>query len=443
MTPSLGRPAPRFARGATILAAASAVGLVLTGCAGGSVTGNSGGAAGGATEILVWTHYTGDAGKTVEEIADGYNESQDEFSVRIQYGGTGDQFTPKLLNAVKNEQGPNLVLGDGTPQKLSQVVETGKVLPLEDLLASEDSEITADNFTEGMLSTGTIDGTIYSLPSDGGDYGLIYNKAMFEEAGIDEPPATWDEVAEVATTLTKDDKYGIYLPIGTGEWPVFTWQTMLWGAGGDFLNEDNTEVAFNSPEGVQALTVWTDLVKNGQAYPQSLATGSDNQGMAAFSTGKVAMIITGAYNLGLLADGVGEENVGVAPFPTVVEPAMNIGTNNSYLLDGTEEQEAGAWDFLQYTLSPDVQAEWDIATGYLPTNKETTETETYQAYLAENPEIEVFVKQLEYAKARPSILAYDEISSALATEIEKALLGKVTPEQALQTAAENGQKALD
>jgi multiple sugar transport system substrate-binding protein len=442
MTPSPRRSTPRIVRGGTILAAASAVGLVLTGCAGGSVTGNSG-EAGGATEILVWTHYTGDAGKTVEQIAADYNESQSEYAVRIQYGGTGDQFTPKLLNAVKNEQGPNLVLGDGTPQKLSQVVETGKVLPLEELLESPDSEITTDNFTEGMLSTGIVDGTIYSLPSDGGDYGLIYNKAMFEEAGITEPPATWEEVAQDATTLTKDGKYGIYLPIGTGEWPVFTWQSMLWGAGGEFLNEDNTEVAFNTPEGVEALTVWTDLVKNGQAYPQSLATGSDNQGMAAFSTGKVAMIITGAYNLGLLSDGVGEENVGVAPFPVLTEPAMNIGTNNSYLLDGTEEQEAGAWDFLQYTLSPEVQAEWGIATGYLPTNKETTETETYQAYLEENPHIEVFVKQLEYAKARPSILAYDEISSALAAEIEKALLGKVTPQQALETAAQNGQKALD
>jgi multiple sugar transport system substrate-binding protein len=442
MTPSPRRSTPRLVRGGTLLAAASVVGLVLAGCSGGSVTGNSGGS-GGATEILVWTQYTGDANKTVEKIADDYNGSQDKYKVRIQFGGDGDQFTPKLLNAVKNSQGPNLVLGDSTPQKLSQVVETGKVLPLEDLLSSSDSEITADNFTEGMLSTGIIDGKIYSLPSDGGDYGLIYNKSMFEEAGIDAPPATWDEVAEDATTLTKDGKYGIYLPIGTGEWPVFTWQSMLWGAGGDFLNEDNTEVAFNSPEGVEALTVWTDLVKNGQAYPQSLATGSDNQGMAAFSTGKVAMIITGAYNLGLLADGVGEENIGVAAFPTLKEPAMNIGTDNSYLLDGSKEQEAGAWDFLQYTLSPEVQAEWDIATGYLPTNNETTETETYKAYLEKNPQIEVFVKQLEYAKARPSILAYDEVSSALATEIEKALLGKVTPAEALKTAAENAQKALD
>jgi len=155
MTPSPRRTAPRLARGGTLLAAASAVGLVLAGCSGGSVTGNSGGS-GGATEVLVWTHYTGDAGKTVEKIADDYNESQSEYSVRIQYGGTGDQFTPKLLNAVKNGQGPNLVLGDGTPQKLSQVVETGKVLPLEDLLSSPDSEISADNFTEGMLSTGII-----------------------------------------------------------------------------------------------------------------------------------------------------------------------------------------------------------------------------------------------------------------------------------------------
>ena len=155
MTSSPRRSVPRLVRGGTLLAAASVAGLVLAGCSGGSVTGNSGGS-GGAQEILVWTQYTGDANKTVEKIADDYNGSQDKYKVRIQFGGDGDQFTPKLLNAVKNSQGPNLVLGDSTPQKLSQVVETGKVLPLEDLLSSPDSEISADNFTEGMLSTGII-----------------------------------------------------------------------------------------------------------------------------------------------------------------------------------------------------------------------------------------------------------------------------------------------
>ena len=122
---------------------------------------------------------------------------------------------------------------------------------------------------------------------------------------------------------------------------------------------------------------------------------------------------------------------------------MNTGTNNSYLLEGTDEEEAGAWDFLQYWLSPEVQAEWCIASGYLPTNIETAESETFTDFLTEDPRQQVFYDQLEYAEARPSILAYSGISAALSTEIEKALLGRTSPEEALRTAAKNAQAALD
>lgn len=424
---------------ASALAAVTA--LTLAACSSGSVSGNTGSDSGGRTTITVWHQVTGDATKTLNTLVSKYNSSQSKYTVKTQFAATSDQFPAKLLNSLKNGTAPNMVLSDSLPQSISQYVQTGKIVALDDKLSSGD--ITKSSFTDGMLATGTVDGKVYSLPTDGGDYGLVYNKQMFKDAGISSAPTTWAEVEADAKKLTKNGRYGIYLPIGTGEWPVFTWESMLWGAGGELLNSDNTKVAFNSAEGVTALSTWTNLVKNKLAYPSSLATASDGQGISSLSAKKVAMVITGAYNLNTLDGVLGKDNVGTAKLPTLSTPAMNTGTDNSYIIKGSSAQEAGSWDFLKYWLSPTAQSTWDIATGYLPTNKATISSTAYTEYLASNPRLQPFVDELAYAKARPSILAYDGVSAALSTQIEKAMLQQISPSAALAAAETDAQKALD
>ncbi|WP_410842649.1 extracellular solute-binding protein, partial [Paraburkholderia sp. BR14264] len=249
------------------------------------------------------------------------------------------------------------------PQKIGQVVETGKVVPLDDYLSDSDSSITTKSFTEGMLATGKFEGKTYTLPTDIGDYAVVYNNQMFKEAGITDTPTTWAELQADAKKLTKGTtQYGMYLPIGTGEWPVFTYQSMLWSAGGEFMNEDNTKVEFNSDAGVKALKSWTDMLEDGSAYPQSLMTSTSNGGTPALTAKKAAMAITGAYDLGTLDEALGKENVGVFALPGIEQNAANLGTNNSYLLDGSKAEKDASWDFMQWWLSPEVEAKWDIAT---------------------------------------------------------------------------------
>lgn len=423
--------------------AAIAVGaaLALSGCSGGSVTGNSG-SSGGKTTVTLWHNYTGPQATEVKKLIDEYNSSQDKIEVQPQYAASSDQFDAKLINALKNDTGPDLVLGDSTPQQTGQVIETGKVLPLEDYLSS--GSITKDNFTEGMLSTGEFNGKQYTLPTDIGDYAVVYNKQMFKEAGITDTPTTWAELAADAEKLTKGTtQYGAYLPIGTGEWPVFTWQSMLWSAGGEFLNEDNTKVEFNSDAGVKALTAWTDMLKDGSAYPQSLMTTSTNGAVPALTSKKAAMAITGAYDLSTIDSTLGKENVGVFALPGIEKPAMNLGTNNSYLIKTTKAKQDASWKFMQWWLSPDTEAKWDINTGLLPANKETSDNATWKKYLEDNPRLTAFADELEYAQARPSITAYGEVSAALSTQLQSAMLLKTSPEDALKAAEEKAQAALD
>lgn len=423
------------------VATAASLALALSACSSGSVTGNSGGS--GKTQITVWYSSSGAQATEVNKLVAEYNSSQSSVEVQTQYAASSDQFDAKLINALKNNTGPNLVLGDSTPQQAGQVIQTGKVVSLDSYLSASDSTITTSSLTPGMLSTGTFSGKVYTLPTDIGDYAIVYNKKMFADAGITGLPTTWAQLAADAKILTKGTtQYGMYLPIGTGEWPVFTWQAMLWSAGGEFLNSDNTKVEFNSPAGVQALTAWTDMLKNGTAYPQSLQSSTDNGGTVAMSAGKAAMAINGAYNLATLDQALGKDNVGVFALPGINTPAMNLGTNNSYILKGSKKVQDASWKFLEWWLKPSVEARWDIATGLLPANTATADDATWKSYLKANPRIAAFAAELSYAKARPSITQYGAVSAALSEQLQAAMLLKTSPSDALATAASQAQAAL-
>lgn len=417
------------------------VAVSLAGCSGGSVTGNAG-EADGKTTITMWNQATGDAATKLNELVEEFNQSQDTYQVTSQFIAA-EGFTARLVQSLTSNQAPNLVLGDSNPSSLGEAIATGKIVSLDDKLGTGDYPLAAEDIPPGMLASGVFDGTTYALPTDGGDYAIIYNKKKFAEAGITSTPTTWEELAADAKKLTKDGTYGVYLPIGSGEWPVFTYQSMLWSAGGEFLNEDNTKVEFDSAEGVTALKTWTDMIDEGVAYPSTAADSNQNQGWPAFNAGQFAMFIGGAYNLTSVQEGIGAENVGVFTFPKIETPAMNTGTDVSYVTEGTDEQEAGSYAFLSWFMQPDQQAQWDIASGYLPTNLKTQDSDAWKAHVAENPLLEVFVDQLEYAKSRPSISSYSEISAALGAELEKAMLRQKSPEDALRDAATAGQAVLD
>lgn len=424
-------------------AAAAAGAPLLAGCSGGSVTGNTSSGNSGKVELTMWWSYTADSAVAAKKFIDEYNSSQDKIHITAQFAASSDQFDSKLINAIKNKQGPDIVLGDGTPQTTAQVVATGSVVQLDSYLESS-TKLKKSNFTEGMLSTGTFDDKVYTLPTDIGDYAFVYNKQMFKDAGITGTPTTWAELVADAKKLTRGTtQYGIYLPISSGEWPVFTWQSMLWGNGGEFLNSDNTKVLFNSDAGVEALTAWVDLIKSGVAYPQSLFSNSNNGGTAALTAKKVAIAYDGAYNLSVIDSALGKENVGVFAVPGIKTPAMNLGTDNSYILKSTTEKEKAAWSFFEYWLSPAVHAKWCIQSSYFPANQETENDANWKKFLADNPRIAVFVSELKYAKARPSITAYGEISNALSDAITSAMMQKSSPKDALDKAATTSQAILD
>src|SRR5699024_9500458 len=116
-------------------------------------------------------------------------------------------------------------------------------------------------------------------------------KDMFEAAGITQPPATWDELREVAKKLT-DEASGVYgAGMGLGatnsdaEWLN---QVMLWALGGSIVDEDSRTIVCNSPETVAAFTYMADFYKNDGSIPPSAVNWDDAANNTAYLSGQAA-----------------------------------------------------------------------------------------------------------------------------------------------------------
>jgi multiple sugar transport system substrate-binding protein len=199
-------------------------------------------ASGSVTKLTIWEGDTGTAATALKAQVSGYNSTFRTCQATTDcIAATGHEFTPKLPTALSSGSGPNLVLSYSEPQDMAEVAATGDVIALNNYM-SKDVRPRSD-FYPAMLKASTFSGKVYSFPTDGGDYAILYNKEIFKEAGITATPTTWAQVAADSAKITSSEKgvYGFYVPFGVNEWTVWTFESMLWSEGGHFLNNHGTE----------------------------------------------------------------------------------------------------------------------------------------------------------------------------------------------------------
>ena len=130
---------------------------------------------------------------------------------------------------------------------------------------------------------------------------IVYNKKLFAAAGVAPPSAdwTWDDFRAAAKKLTDPStkQFGWSMPANDSEDTVWHWEAMLWEAGGQLLNADNTKAAFDSPQGLQAMTMLRDMaVTDKSMYLDT----TNSKYLELFNAGKIAMLVTGPWDLSSL-----------------------------------------------------------------------------------------------------------------------------------------------
>jgi len=327
---------------------------------------------------------------------------------------------PKVLQQAATHTLPDVLILDN-PQ-VQNFASTGA---LADLTSYAKGWSQLGSYYSSSLSTATWQGKLYGVPIGNNDLALYYNKKMLKAAGIGTPPTTWAALRADAKKLTHGNVYGMGFSANASEEGTFQWETVFWGDGGDLLH------VADKP-GVEALTFWTQLIKDGSVSKSSLTWGQtevENQ----FVAGNVAMQLNGPWNLPALRSTKGLD-FGVAYMPrktASMPPVSALGGEVWTVPASTPAKQQAAWNLIKWMQNPAYITKLDSLLSYLPAYKPANQTMTER-----DPVLKVFGDILPTSKARAAVLGpkYPKASEAIYQAIQSALSGSQTPQQALQTA---------
>jgi multiple sugar transport system substrate-binding protein len=287
-------------------------------------------------------------------------------------------------------------------------------------------------YRQSLLEAYATDGTSYALPSSFSDVVLYYNADLFDAAGVEYPTNDWtwadEQAAAEAITDVAAGVWGDHQPIS-----FYEYYKALAQNGGEFLTEDKTAVAFNTPAGLEAAE-WL-VGKSGTVMP----TIEQGQGTPDFDTnlfkeGKLGMLHTGIWVFSSVADVPFTWDIAVEPGNTTQASAV---FSNGVAVSATSEHQDAAAKWVEFLTSSDTMVDARLDSGWeLPPISDEAKLATYLEKGAPANRQAVF-DSLD-GIALPPVVAegQSEMQDILGEELVEAQAGRKTVQEALDSAEE-------
>jgi multiple sugar transport system substrate-binding protein len=311
------------------------------------------------------------------------------------------------------------------------LMKRGLLLEL-DAYIQRDAVDTAD-FYPNLLRAFRWQGKTYGLPKDWSSLALVWNADLAREAGIDTPPATWDELRAAAGSLTNKGKqvFGAVTPPELPRFGAFVHQ-----AGGRLLSEDGTKIALNSPEGLQALELYYGLYRD--AYATTPAdTGTQWPG-DTFAKGRAAMVFEGNWIFPFLKKDAPTLNFGIAELPAGPKGRGTFAFTVSYSVNARTQNQDAAWALVNYLTGPEGMRKWTSLGLAMPSR-----TSLEAAWIDQFKEREPFLRAAAYAQPWQLGPGGQEINDKVATPaLQSVFAGRLSPRDALAEIEQKGNEVL-
>jgi multiple sugar transport system substrate-binding protein len=337
-----------------------------------------------------------------------------------------DQFRQKSLVELSSGAGTLDIFMSQPPQEGRKYQQAGWYEDLNPYV-NDPAQTAADynfaDFLPGTITFETINNALIGIPIQLEVEMLFYRKDLFEAAGLT-APKTLEELEAAAKALHNPDGevFG-FAARGRQAAAVTMFSNFLYNFGGDWLDADRNPV-INSPEAVEALTFYGNLLKN---YGPPGSVGNHwNEVVALFQQGKAAMFTDASVfyaNVENPESSTVAGKVGYAPFPAGPK-------DNTYWLSGwglsmssASKNKGAAWYFIQWATSPEMakltqvnkvagarQSVWDSAEGKAAFPADWTEAYVLSSSKAAHPD-------------RPPVVAVSEVRDAIGLAIVAAIEG--------------------
>jgi multiple sugar transport system substrate-binding protein len=387
-------------------------------------------AAPGAIKIQFWHALTG-ASQVAElqKLADRFNAANPQYFIMPILQGNYDQTLQKMNAAITANSLPDMILGN--PGDLGTYNTAGVMQPLDqyindptDGLGSQLSEIDQSLYLDkfGSDTIGISIGRSIQV--------LYYNADMLKAAGFDKPPATFDEFNKICQAVSKPPDTYCYAMVPSAS----TFANLDWNYGGQYASADEKTAVFDEAAGVDALT-WLKMLADKQwSYIPAAAFGDQTD----FGNGKVAFAVGSTAGLPFYYQAV---KGSAKPFNWSIAPLPSGPNGKNYvdlfgpsigIVKSTPEKQKGAWLFLKYLLSKDVEVEWAQVTTYFPATKSAADavgamdpnTIANKNFAAVLPQYKLAVSFLPLGKREPSSPAWQSVRTIIANMITAVFTGK-------------------
>lgn len=386
----------------------------------------------GSGETIELTYWDGTwAEEITPELIKEFEEANPGIKINVEYF-PWDGMQDKYLVALRNDSGPdiiNLAVDWTVP-----FAAMGKLQSIDEYIDKYDVDM--NDFYDGPLQTLIYQDQYYALPYRSEANALFYNKELFEEAGLDpnQAPETWEDV--IAFSKQIHEQTGNYGFGQSGnEFGNFTAQLyyLIYSNGGSVLNEDNTKSALLSPEAIEASQLFVDLYRTHKASPESTLENNNTVNRNLFINGQVAMFISGNYDVDAIREANPELDFGTAPQPKMKELTPILGGWSVGVTNTAKDAEA-AFKFVEFLASPEVSPRYSIT---FSSRASAADNEKYQT-----EELKPFLESLNYAVPMPPIPQWTQIKQIVYNNLQAAMIGDVSVEDALTVASHEIDEAL-
>lgn len=404
------------------------------------------------TEIEWWHAMGGALGQKVNQIASDFNASQSEYVIKPVYKGTYPETMTSAVAAFRAKNQPAIV----------QVFEVGTasmmgakkaVFPVYQLMEKTNEPFDPNSYLSTVTAYYTTsDGKMISLPFNSSTPVLYYNKALFKQAGIEQPPKTWKEMGAVSQKLLDAGvKCGF-----TTTWQSWT-QIENFGARNNLpiatknngFDGTDTSFLFNQAPFVTHIQRMADWSKSG-IFKYG---GRQSDAMPLFYTQECAMVMESSAGFAGIKENMKGIDIGVSQLPyddTLVDKPANsiIGGASLWVMAGRPDAEYnGVAKFFTYLSSPEVQTDWHQATGYLPVTKAAYALTQQQGFYQQNPGADTAILQMTTSDSTANSKGlrfgnFLQTREIVDEELEKVWSGKQSAQTALDNAVKRGNEQL-
>ncbi|MFD5566721.1 extracellular solute-binding protein [Streptomyces cadmiisoli] len=408
-------------RGIAATALVASLALAATACGG---DGDSGDKADGPVTLTWWdTSNATNEAPTYQALVKEFEAANKD--IKVKYVNVPfDQAQNKFDTAAGSKGAPDVLRSEvgWTPA----FAKKGFFLPLDGTEALAEQ----DKFQPSLIEQAKFEGKTYGVPFTTDTLALVYNKDLFEEAGV-EAPKTWDDLRKAAATIK--EKTGV-----DGYWgstQAYYAQSFLHGEGTDTVDAEAKKLTVTSAEAKKGYETWLSLFEGKGLHKADTTADAYAHIQDAFVNGEVASIIQGPWEITNFYKGSAfkeKENLGIATVPagSSGQAGAPTGGHNLAVYAGSDEaHQKAALKFVNFMTSAKAQETIALKNSTLPTRDDA-----YTAQVKADPGIAGYQGVLPAAQPRPALPEYSSLWGPLDEELPKIAGGKESLDEGLKSA---------